>query len=381
MKQGNPDLWIRNLEIIYEQAINAKTKKAFFLSLAEYVDYIGSDPNLLELSNIFDTQRVTDCEEYEEAKDRRDDYVEKLLKRLRGLKVDHPLMKLEMKDAFRVKDGRAQVEDFYGSIFQNLGMAAFRISEITQEKQKQKALRAFNVSLREDNSVREWEGNEISDDLQKQETKLKRIRQIRGWFSWEKLKVFYTTFTLLEERIEENRYKFFEAIKWSGLGKEIDTILFENEEPQFCEFKRDDYQVHLQRIHRHFLNEIDIYANVLKGSEEPSTHGQGKISFKVETQFQKYLVINVGSKEVKFNLGAKKTALFKKLLSKKEVYYSEIVQDLEGASTDCIADLQNNYYELCRGIQMSFAKHTITNFLIFDYTSARINPIYKKAKD
>jgi len=91
-------------------------------------------------------------------------------------------------------------------------------------------------------------------------------------------------------------------------------------------------------------------------------------------------VLSINGKQIKFRKDTRKLALLKLLVkSKSGIYYSEVAEKLEGVVTDEIKNTKNVCYEACRGLENSFAKIGITDFLKFDYNQAKINSLYKRA--
>jgi len=90
-------------------------------------------------------------------------------------------------------------------------------------------------------------------------------------------------------------------------------------------------------------------------------------------------VLKSNGKEISFKKETRKIEFFT-LLTKTPgyVYFSEVAEELDGASKDALKDPKNTYYEVCRGIEARLLKIGITDFLDYNFNKARINPHYRK---
>jgi len=93
-------------------------------------------------------------------------------------------------------------------------------------------------------------------------------------------------------------------------------------------------------------------------------------------------ILKSNGKEISFKKETRKIEFFT-LLTKTPgyVYFSEVAEELDGASKDALKDPKNTYYEVCRGIEARLLKIGITDFLDYNFNKARINPHYTKTSN
>jgi len=90
-------------------------------------------------------------------------------------------------------------------------------------------------------------------------------------------------------------------------------------------------------------------------------------------------VLKIGNQEIRFKKETRKFSLLAALVKEpKGIYYGEIAEEIEGATYGKTDEIKNKYYEVCRGIEVRLLKSGITDFLIFNYNKAAINPLYRK---
>ena len=79
--------------------------------------------------------------------------------------------------------------------------------------------------------------------------------------------------------------------------------------------------------------------------------------------------------------GTRKLAFFSLLLRKpRGLSFDEAHEKLAGATYSDDKVNKNPYYETCRGIQATFQKLGITDFLEYNFNQVKINPKYKREK-
>jgi len=167
----------------------------------------------------------------------------------------------------------------------------------------------------------------------------------------------------------------------SYLEEEIKAIIKNVTYDRMQVFTYDNYLTYIQKVHRQLLNEIAQFGNIIDSEKEEIKENNDKTKIPFYFDNTK-TIVTIRGKEIKFKKDTKKMALLKLLMKKPNgIYYAEALEELEGVGSDEEnIDIKNTYYEVCRGIEISFAKNGITDFLSFDYNQAKINPIYKLEK-
>jgi len=384
MKKYNIDLWVQNLEAIYRQALNAKPVKPFFLCIYDYVNYILTTDKLSQLSDVFYVEKRADYETLDQYKKELIDYIEGLIPVLEKYETDNLVEKNEIKDILSIKKGTTQVlsdPEGWVSIFDHIDDIA--LNAVRHKEVDKKIFKILGVEEYNDERITKWQTQDVYFRYKEEEKKMERLRETRSWWAWEHLKLFYELYTDSEgvrKDIVKNQ-RWFEAMNLSYLEEEIKAIIKDVTYDRMQVFTYDNYLTYIQKVHRQLLNEIAQFGNIIDSEKEEikENNNNTKIPFYFDDT---KTIVTIRGKEIKFKKDTKKMALLKLLMKKpKGIYYAEAVEELEGAGSDEEnIDIKNTYYEVCRGIEISFAKNGITDFLSFDYNQAKINPIYKLGK-
>jgi hypothetical protein len=122
------------------------------------------------------------------------------------------------------------------------------------------------------------------------------------------------------------------------------------------------------------LNRFVLYLITPEDFEDQAKNQEIQYSFD-----KKRAVLKVKDKEIPFKKETRKIE-FLTLLAKspKYVYFSEVAEELDGASQEALKDAKNTYYEVCRGIEARLLKKGVSDFLDYNFNRARINPRYKR---
>lgn len=381
VKKFNTNLWIQNLEAIYQQALTARPTKPFFLAVYDYVNYVLTTDTLAQLSEVFYVHKKADYETAEQYKKDLIEYIDTLIPNLEQYKTNDPAELDNIKEVLSIKNGTTQVMgdpegwlSIFGAI-ERICWDAFRNDAVNEP-----ILSIIGVEENDGKKVTKWKALEIHDKYKAELDKMERIKQTRGWHAWEYLRLFYEMFNDYEGMRTDlvTRNRWFEGMNLSYLIEEIKAIMKNTTYDQMQVFIYDNYITYLHKAHRQLINEIAQFEAVSKTDEpeveEKEIKNYYPFNFNDETA-----MLEINGKLAKFKKDTRKLALLKLLIKKpKGIYYDEAVDELEGAVTDEAMNTKNIYYEACRGIEISLAKVGITDFLHYDYNQAKINPIYKK---
>lgn len=380
MKKYNTDLWIKNLESIYNQAIVAQPIKPFFLMVYDYVEYILTTDQLAQLSNIFYIHKKTDYEAADQYKIELIQYIEETIPKLEQYETLNYFEKETITRIISIKSGRTQVMDDpegWRSIFRSIVSLAFH--SFKESLVNEKLLKLLAVEKYDKTNILNWQIQEVFQKYELALVQISRLKETRGWNAWEYLKFFYEMFngyeTIKYEAVKRN--KLFESWNLDYLIQEIQAILKNTTYDQVKVLTYANYFIYLQKAHRQLIDEIVKFEHLYNSEKEEigvkETMQQISFTFDVNTA-----TVQILEKPVKFKKDTRKLTLLKLLLKKpKGIYYDEAIEALEGVITEENFNAKNSYYEACRGIETNFLKVGITDFLIFDYNQTKINPLYK----
>ena len=383
MKKYDIDLWVQNLEAIYQQALNAKPVKPFFLCIYDYVNYIITTDKLAQLSDVFYVEKKADYEALDQYKKELIDYIQSVIPKLEKYESINQVEKNEIKDILSIRKGTLQVlgdPEGWTSIFEHIDDIA--INAVRHKEVDRKIFKILEIDEYNNEKVTKWKMYDVYRDYKEEEAKMERLQETRNWWSWNRLRLFYEMYDN-KEGIRKDIVKskgWFQSTNLIYLEDEIKAIAKNVTYDQMRVFTCDNYLMYLQKAHRQLLNEIAQFGNLLKNEDEDiKEDNKSRVPFYFD---ENKTIILIKDKEIKFKKDTKKMALLKYLMKKsKEIYYAEAVEVIEGAVTDEEnTNIKNIYYEACRGIEISFAKKGITDFLIYDFNQAKINPKYKLEK-
>jgi len=202
--------------------------------------------------------------------------------------------------------------------------------------------------------------------------RLERVKETRVWYAWEQMRLFYNVYSDVESILEakSNNERWLDLSNFDQMKIELVKIQKNIADDQMQVFNQDKYLNFLHKIHRQLLNEIDHFEKLNK--LDKSDH---HYIFDENTS-----TIIIDGKERHFKSETKKISLLKLLIENSgKVYFGEVAEELEGiVINEDIGKIKNTYYEACRNLDLSFGKIGVTDFLDFNGTWARINPIYNK---
>ena len=376
MEKYDTDLWVQNLEAIYQQALTAKPVKPFFLCIYDYVNYVLTTDKLAQLSDIFYIEKKADYKTLDRYKKKLVDHIENIIPKLGKYESKDQVEKNKIKDIFSIKRGTKLVlteTEEWTPIFKDMNEIA--INAISHQEIDRKILKILGIEEYNSREITKWKMGNVYRDYKEEEAKVERLRETRNWWSWTRLKLFYEMYKD-KEGIKKDIVKskgWLQSTNLIYLENEIKAIVKNTPQDQMEVFIYDKYLIHLQKIHRQLLAEITKFRRLLE------KENKAKIPFYFD---KNKATILIKEKEIKFQKDTRKMVVLELLTKKpKGIYYVDEVEKLEGVvSNKKNTDIKNGFYEVCRGIENRFVKNDITDFLIFDFNEARINPKYKLEK-
>lgn len=378
MKTHNTQLWVKNLESIYGQAITAQSVKPFFLAVYDYMDYVLTTDTLAQLSKVFFVHKSTDYEALEQYKNELKMYIESIAPNLQKIIIDTPSIKEQIRHIQGILGGRTQVlgdREGWQSIFSNIENMAY--IALKNESTAKEVLPILGIKNYTNEQIIEWDGLEIFKKYSTEKQKVERLQQTRGWYAWQHLQLFYEIFKDYEGMRDDvaKKNNIWDLSNLSQLIEELKGVLKNVATDQMVVFRVENYLPFIQKVHRQLLSEIAIFENVAQELEmqRPTTASTEEVPYIFNEQSA---TVEINGKTIKFQKGRRKFELLKRLINQPEgIYHAKIAEELEGEKS--IEDPKTTYYETCRGIQSSFLKAGITDFIDFDYNKASINPMYK----
>ncbi len=375
MKKYDTDLWVQNLEAIYQQALKAKPVKPFFLCIYDYVNYILTTDKLAKLSDIFYTEKKADYKTLDRYKKKLINQIEDIIPKLKKYKSKDQVEKTKIEDILSIKKGNSPVFDPEGwtSIFEDMKKIA--INAIGHKEVDREIFKILGVEEYNSREIRKWKMGSVYRDYEEEEAKVKRIKETRNWWSWNRLKLFYEMYDN-KEGIKKDIVKskgWLQSTNLIYLENEIKAIVKDVPQDELKVFTYDSYLMHLQKIHRQLLNEIAKFKRLLEEKDK------AKIPFYFD---ENKATILINNKEIKFKKGGDRITLLKILIEKRKgIDYVDEVEKIEGIISDKKdQDIKNKFYEISRGIEARLIKNDITDFLIYRFDNAQINPKYKLEK-
>lgn len=384
MKMLNTNLWVKNLDSIYQQVITARADKAFFLAIYDYVDYVLTTDTLAQLSNVFFVYKNSDYENAEQLKQDLISNIESVIPPLTAFMTDNQLLKEYIGEIVSIRNGTTQVlgdPEGWISIFnymERMVNNCFKDGIANTELLNLLKVDEFNA-----NGIIKWHAQAGFNKYQSEMKRIERLRETRAWWAWEHCQLFYEVMKDYEgmRADEVSKGHWFRIGNLGVLKEEMDNVLTDAHTVQKQVFIHDNYIIYLNKVHRQLINEIIQFevANNAKGLSSEHVKKKGTIEFSFDPETA---IIVINGKAIHFRKDTQKMALLKLLVNKpRGIYYDEVAEEIEGAVIRESKNLQNAYYEACRGIQISMLKVEITDFLIFNYNHAKINPLYKRVKE
>jgi len=366
---------IERLQDIYERAINSKNgPRDFFLILFEYLTIYDEEP-------LFETPIESIVTKGKEDTKNLNQFADKAIKEMKKVyeevssyvkrgKITNLAVVNNLNQFKSLEDGILATSQ--GPVLGRYGYLAYVLMSLVEDKTKNYIPFTKKYgSVSNEGKIEKWNFSPSYDEWEQENNRLERIQLTKVWYSWDKLALFfklYRDFEKWQKEILANN-KVWDALNLGGMFGEIKDILAnkKSERGVYFEFEEGDYRNHLQRVHSY----IKQYLADMQETGLPVN----RIPYNLVDNL---LIIN--GKEVKLQKDRRKLRLLG-LLSEtpKGFYYSEVVEQVEGADSSGIKDLKNTYYEVCRGLTNSIARVGITDFLQYDFNQAKINPKYKKS--
>lgn len=364
------DLLLSKLENLYSQAKTFTTRKNFFLSIIDYLDFVHKEKSLNFIFDLLKKQKDEDLKEIKEAENNALNELKNAFKKIKTFieknQIKNDGIFYELKDFESIDKGITilisgnKIEQMYRKLINALYYL------MKSEGLKYKNFYQKFARFTDDFQNIEWTFSPNVYKYLDLFSKIGRTKQTKPWFVFEKLAVFYDYYFKLED-IQKQAYEkndYFELLGIPLLKKDINTILTkENEETEFIKIK--DYYYYLDKFH-FFVKET---LSKIKEERKPKWSydsinavftANGKRANLRKESFRAKMLELITKNEKKY---------------KKIWYWDEIAEKIEKLKDE--EKLKNKIYETGRDINEIIASKTgITNFLIVKTQSIQINPLY-----
>ncbi len=383
-KTDQYQLLIDKLQSLVDRAIPMVIPKPFFLTLFEYVEIYDKDERLSPVIKVFnklkekDTKKETELGELAKKEMRQAYKILLQVKNNEKLQQNHFFQEgLQHFEAYEKEDG--SINSSAGPIAGRYGSILHALMSIPSDDP---ILKDFMSKFGDKDSqgiIVRWTFSPSYDLLEEERKYIQRLLPTKVWHSWDKLVSFYGLYKDYEKLRDDKLKKkeVFEAMGLNMLFEELNEVMsYKTDTKRYLkEFDVGEYKVHLQRIFNH-TKEIMLSGFALNDQQKPTKTNKPTISFTFDDEA---ILLIINGKQAKFKKDTRKLAVLKLLLKKtKGIYYSEVISELEGATTGEVKDPKNTYYEVCRGISNSLSKIGVTDFLQYDFNQAKINTLYKR---
>lgn len=270
----NSDL-VESLERKYTNFIGLP-EKGFFYGISDYLKFIDENPGFEEVVSTIDSFREKDKASLLELEKKLLKDIEEveasIVGSLKGRKirskiVNKSLEELEMRKDGRIQSSSSKAEELYsglGYLITTLNENGYEdvVSDFIKFAPNTKSIVDYKISEHY-NQYRE-ELNEFKSRIQK-----------TIWGSWNELVVAYLVVHRYRKRMKElvDANDVIGQMNFHGLHKEMENVLGNaHDESQRLQFIKDDYVIHINRVHDFFINKLNSDPN--KNADE---EGKGTI--------------------------------------------------------------------------------------------------------
>lgn len=365
------ELIIERLQDIYDRAIKSDTRRDFFIPLFEYITIYDEEPvlekaiksivkngrkEIKKQSLLADKALVEMHKVYKEVKN----YIEKE-------KITNQAAIDNLNQYTAYEEG--QLTTSHGPVKGRYGYLSYVLMTLAEDTTIDHLpfVRKYGT-VTDEHRIKKWNFSPSYEKWEQETSYLDRIKLTRVWYSWDRLVLFYQIYRDYEKMVKTklDNNQIWDALNLNGLFGEIKEIIENKRTDGYVEFQDSEFKTHLQRLHsyvKQYLRKLD-----------DSGKSDGKHNYSLVDN-----ILTIDGNDVKLKKDTRKLRLLELITQELSgIYFSEVIEEVEGADYDTSKDWKNTYYEVCRGIRNSLARAGITDFLIYDYNQAKVNKIYKK---
>jgi len=378
MKSNEVVKTIENLDLIYKKANSTSSRKIFFISIIEYIDFLYKNQSLKILWDLINRLRDEDedLKKFNKAKEEAERKIKAVFNKVKKFinknKIENPFILEEIERFESLEKGTlATTGDEISFKYKCVsGILFFLLKQ--KNKDYLEFCRGFG-EISDEFIVKEWYFNKNLLCYEENLSKIGRVKYIKPWFSFDKLNEFYSVFNDVEKmKLEAYRSnKIFDLWGYGLLANDIKIILSSNESEQPKFIKREDYEFYFTKLHSFIKQTLEIINRKLNEKTDNKKWFYDKDK----------AVLFIEGKEVKFKKDKFRGKLMELLTKneknqKKEWNWDEIIIAIEATEEPDIK-YKNKVFEAGRDINEYIASKTgKTDFLVVSTQTISINKKY-----
>lgn len=377
------ELVLEKLQAIYDRAINANSKKTFFITLFEYVDLFDNQPLLEPVWQSIVELGRSEVKPLQELENQSIQEMQVVYKQVRQYVTDKELtgelLLSELDDYEALESGRLTTSQ--GPIRGRHGYLSYALMLLVEHESKQHLdfCKKFGI-IDERGRIQKWTFSPSFNTWEDKRKIMDRIQLTRVWYSWDKLVNFYRYYSEYEEMAEKSlkEHKVWELWGHAMMYREIAEVIEEKqveEKPRY--FIYEDLQNHLQRVHFHVREVLIKTSNKL--DQKPEKEIQTHYSYDSDTGR-----FTLGSKTIRFQVDSMRGQILKIITddnhSREEPWNYDELHELIQGTDDMLRKDKMKIYEGVQGIAERIAKEfSISDFLNYDMNTVSISNKYTKS--
>lgn len=378
MKSNEVVKTIENLDLIYKKANSTSSRKIFFISIIEYIDFLYKNQSLKILWDLINRLRDEDedLKEFNKAKEEAERKIKAVFNKVKEFinknNIEDPFILEEIERFESLEKGTLAITGDEISFKYKCvsGILFFLLNQ--KNKDYLEFCRGFG-EISDEFTVKEWYFNKNLLFYEENLSKIGRVKYIKPWFSFDKLNEFYSVFKDVEKmKLEAYRSnKIFDLWGYGLLANDIKIILSSNESEQPKFIKKEDYEFYFTKLHSFIKQTLEIINRKLNEKTDNKKWFYDKDK----------AVLFIDGKEVKFKKDKFRGKLMELLTKneknqKKEWNWDEIIIAIEAIEEPDIK-YKNKVFEAGRDINEYIASKTgKTDFLVVSTQTISINKKY-----
>ncbi len=251
-------------------------EKGFFLGIADYIKFIDENSGFEEIISTIDGFRARDKTKFLELEEKLLKDIEKveavIMKRIKGVQIKSEIVEKSIKEFEMRKDGRIQSSASRAEeLYSGLGYIITTLHENGYEN----LVVDFIKFVPDTKSIADYKISEFYYPYREELGEYRSKVQRTIWGSWNELVVVYLVIHRYRERIKEleDTNDVMGQMNFYGLHKEMENVLGNtHDEPRRLQFIKDDYIIHINRVHDFVINKLNSNPN--KNAEETGEKGK-----------------------------------------------------------------------------------------------------------
>lgn len=377
------ELVLEKIQAIYDRAINANSKKAFFITLFEYVDLFDNQPLLEPVWQSIVELGRSEVKPLQELENQSVQEMQAVYKQVRQYVTDKKLtgerLLSELDDYEALESGRLTTSQ--GPIRGRHGYLSYALILLVEHESKQHLdfCKQFGI-IDERGRIQKWTFSPSFNTWEDKRKIMDRIQLTRVWYSWDKLVNFYRYYSEYEEMAEKSlkEHKMWELWGHAMMYREIAEVIEEKrveEKPRY--FIYEDLQNHLQRVHFHVREVLIKTSNKL--DKKPEKEIQTHYSYDPDTGR-----FTLASKTIRFQVDSMRGQILKVITddgdSREEPWNYDELHELIQGTDDMSQKDKMKIYEGVQGIAERIAKEfSVSDFLEYDMNTVSISKHFGKS--